>query len=436
MRVAVIGGGLSGLFTGVQLLAQGMDDLMVLERSARPGGVTQTITRNGFSLEPAVGSFTLPHPHLGPIVESGAAAVTESAASARYLYAGGTLVEIPASPRALLAPVLPLGAKLRALAEPLVKVGPRGEESLAGIFRRRFGRDAGDLFAGVMASGVYAGDPERLSAGSAFPAVKALAEEHGSMLIGALRKRRSRPADAPTPRIHIPVGGMSELAGALARSLGEHLRLGFRVDSLRQCPSGWVIDGDETLHAEQVAVAMRPEHAAFLVDEQLADLLQAVTSAPVAVVGLGGLGVQPFPEGFGALIAPEEGMGSLGFLFESSYAPGRAPIGSWLLKVIVGGSTRPELVDEEIDYLADLVLDESALVLGRRLQPSFLELVRHRPGIPQPELGHGRWLAAVEDLLARRHGLYLTGWGYRGVGVGNLATDAARIAETISRRAG
>jgi oxygen-dependent protoporphyrinogen oxidase len=59
-------------------------------------------------------------------------------------------------------------------------------------------------------------------------------------------------------------------------------------------------------------------------------------------------------------------------------------------------------------------------------------VARHEDGIPQYDVGHRDWLAGVEAMLRRNPGLHLTGWGYRGVGVSNLAADAARLAGEIS----
>ena len=428
-----MGGGLSGLFTAIALLSRGIDDLVVVERSDRPGGVAQTIAHDGYLLEAAAGSMTLPHPHLSPILETINADVAEAAATARFVYSGERLIGVRTSPGVLLSPLLPWRAKLRAVAEPLVG-GPdgSGDESLGAFSRRRFGAAAGDLVASLLAAGVYAGDPDRLSAASAFPILTALEEGHGSVLRGALRRRKSRAADASPPRAYVPIGGMSALAGAATKLLAGRFRPGFEVNSLRRHAGGWVVEGEETLAAEAVVVAARPRQAARLVDPELADRLTQVPSVPVAVVGLGGAGPPPFPGGFGALVAPGEQIATLGLLFESSYAPARAPEGSWLLKAIVGGAKHPDVVHWDDDRLIERVLGDAARIIGRDLQPSSVMAVRHLPGIPQPEIGHGDWLADLERLVSDRPGLHLTGWGYRGVGVTHLATDAVRVAGAVA----
>lgn len=187
-----------------------------------------------------------------------------------------------------------------------------------------------------------------------------------------------------------------------------------------------MVEGPETLRARSVIVSTPPSAAASILDDEIGRHLMGADAAPVVVVGLGGRGEQVLPAGFGALIGSAEGLTSLGMLFESSYAPERAPEGSWLIKVIAGGATRPVIA--ELDRVAEKVQFESEHVLGRRLDPSFVEVVPHRGGIPQYNVGHVRWLARLDDLLRERPGLHLTGWGYRGIGIGQLATDAQRVA--------
>ena len=434
MSVVVVGGGLSGLFTASELIAAGNEDVLVVDRNAEPGGVAHTVHRDGFALEPAAGSFLLPHPHLSPILgRAGVEMVEADAASQRYVFESGRLIEISPSTKTLLAPLLTTRAKLRALAEPLVRPGATDtEETLASFCRRRFGEGAGDMLGWLMASGVFAGDPEELSASSAFPMLAKFEEQAGSVVRGGLRARRRRPDDVPRPRSHVPVGGMLAVSSAIAASLGDRYRPDFAVSAVRPGASGWVVEGAEEVVAEAAVLATHPRHAADLVDSELASHLRGAVSAPAVTVGLGARGESPLPPGFGALVTPGNVMISRGLLFESSYAPGRAPVGSWLLKVIAGGALFPGVVDWDYEKLVAVVSAESERVLGSALTPQFIEVVRHRPGIPQYVVGHGGWLAGLDDLLARRPGLHVTGWGYRGVGVAYQATDAVRTATRVA----
>ena len=167
MRVVIVGAGLAGLFTASELTRAGIEDVVVVDKEHEPGGVARTVRRDGFSLEPAVGTMMLPHPHLSQILDRIGVDVlkAEPSAALRYVYTRDRLIPLPPTPKALLAPIVSTGAKLRALAEPFVKVGSGTEdESLDQFCRRRFGDKMGKMLASLAASGVLAGDPHRLSA--------------------------------------------------------------------------------------------------------------------------------------------------------------------------------------------------------------------------------------------------------------------------------
>jgi oxygen-dependent protoporphyrinogen oxidase len=433
LRVVVVGGGLGGLFIASELLASGVEDLVVVEADELAGGIARTVERDGFSLEPAVGSFNLPHPHITPILErAGVGAEKAIGAAMRHVFAGGQLISLRPSPAVVLSPLLPVGAKLRAIAEPLVSAEPESEdESLAAFCRRRLGPRAGDLFGSLMAAGVYAGDPAELSAEAAFPMLVALEREHGSVVRGALRRRRAGRGGVLRPSLHVPEGGMASLADRVAESLNGRFRGGFPVGSVHRDGEEWIIEGPERLRADVVVMAVAPLQAAELLGGEIAGQLRGASTAQVAVVGIAGYGPSPLPEGFGALVRPAEGMMSAGALFESSYAPARAPHGGWLAKVILGGAPNPELAGVEDEQVALIAIRELARIVDSDLSPGFVEVVRHRPGIPQYVTGHREWLAGLRKLQAP--GLHLAGWAYRGVGITGLATDAARTAEEISR---
>jgi oxygen-dependent protoporphyrinogen oxidase len=426
VTVAIVGGGFAGLFTAIQLLEAGIDDLVVLESSDHPGGVAQTILRDGYVLEPAAGSFQLPHPHLSGMFGSDAIA---AGARTRRVWDGRRLVTIPSGPRALLAPLVTGRAKLRALVEPLVSEPNGGsDESLDSFCRRRLGTKLGRTAAWLAASGVFAGDPTRLSAQAAFPALTGLVAAHGSIL-GGLAKTTRASAGHPTPSTWVPATTMSDLAGNLATRLGEDFRPGVTVDSVRWDRTRWIVDGSERLRADHVILACDPSTSARLVSGPLAEILSGSSAAPVVVVALGGPGLA-IPEGFGILTGPDAGTATRGILLESSYAPHRAPEGHGLVKVIAGGHPESSVLDSDDSGVVERIGNEVATILGTDIDASFVEVARHRPGIPQYPVGHHSWLAAVE--AATPPNLHLTGWGYRGVGLAHLATDASRIARTIA----
>lgn len=433
-RVTVVGGGFGGLFVASELLARGVDDLVVLDGNPAPGGVARTICRDGYELEPGVGTVMLPHPHLTPVLDHAGVALTPAIdAGTRYVYTRGRLVAVPSSPRALLAPLVPWPAKLRAAGEPFIRTPPRSaDESIAEFLARRLGDGMGATLAWLAASGVFAGDPRRLSMASSFPAFPALEQLGGSIVGGGVKRFRRRAPGARRPTSHVPPkGGMAAIAEAIATRLGDSYRPDSPVESVRPAGDGWEVRGPVNHHADHVVLATSPPVAAGLLEGTLADRLDRAVSAPVVVVGIGAdrSGFE-LPPGFGVLTGPAAGTATLGILFESSYAPHRAPTGKALVKAIVGGATRREVIEWDDDRVVATVREDLRQILGLEVSPSFVEIIRHPRGIPQYEVGHGAWLAEVA--MATPPGLHLTGWGYRGVGVAHLATNAVRLAESIT----
>ncbi len=433
--VVVVGGGFSGLFHATQL-ARLERDVLLVEASTHPGGVAETIIEDGFVLEPGAGTFMLPHRALTPLLDSAGVTVEEAypAAGLRYVWMKESLVAIPYSPKAILTPAISIRGKLRMATEPFIRSRANDdEESLRGFLTRRFGREAGTLLSHLAASGVYAGDPDTMSAAATFPLFTELEADAGSVVRGGIRRLRALPKPRPPkPKSHIPVGGMSAAAETLTASLGERYRAEFPVTSVTKDGNHFRIEGPETLRARSVVIALRPDAAAAILPDIDTDVLSGWPSSPVAVIGVGGTAEEvALPDGFGFLTGPDSDATILGCLFESSFGPGRAAPGHSLAKVIVGGSRNPEIVDQPDEQIVTTVVTEMEQALGTTVTPSWIRVVRNREGIPQYDLDHRRRLAFIDDLEAANPGLIFAGWGYRGIGVAHLATEAMNIADRI-----
>lgn len=429
----VVGGGLAGLLVACEVSRRG-GRALVLEAGPGPGGVAATVRDEGYLLEPAAGSLLLPHPQLTPILESAGARVVpaEPAARRRYVYNRDTLFEL-AGPKSLATGLVSPRGKLRMLREPWVKPSYKGtDESISGFLERRLGPEVGRLGATLMAHGVFAGDPDQLSVRAAFPAFVALEDQAGSMVRGGIARMRARPKGAPRPAVHVAPAGMAGLAAELAAHLGDDFRADWPVESIRSDGDEWVVSGLGEERADAVVVALAPGDAAPVVPKSLAEVLSEAECAPVAVVGLGGRSADvPAPTGFGALVGPESGVHTLGLLFESSYAPGRAPKRHRLLKAIFGGGADPSVLALDDDELVALATEEAGRILGIAVQPSWTRVVRHSPGIPQYRLGHPAWLDRIA--VASSPGLHMAGWAYHGIGVSSLAQHAVRLTDSLDR---
>lgn len=426
MTTLVIGGGLAGALTARALDQHGVE-VMVVDAGPEPGGVTVPIGRNGYVLEPAAGTVLLPHPHLGRLLDGLEVKMRPagSAAVRRFVRHRGVTAALVPGPRLVGTPLLSWGAKLRLLAEPFVGSVDDPDQSLETFLTRRLGRETGRLAARLMAAGVHAGDPSHLSAAAAFPQLASVEARHGSLLRGAVASRRHR--EGPRPVTHVVEGGTASIAREVAGSLGEAWRSSWPVERLERKGRRWRVHGPETVEADRVVAAVPAEELAVIHPGSAGS--QPWDWAPVAVVWLG-ITAPILPEGIGVLFGPEEQTATLGILYESAYAPQRAPSGRGLVKALVGGAIDPGAVERPDRELTEWVIRDLEAAVGGPPQVEMSHVVRHRPGIPQYTSARRR---AVEALRGRLPpGLAVTGWAYDGVGVSQLASAAFRLGEQLS----
>jgi oxygen-dependent protoporphyrinogen oxidase len=438
-QTVVVGGGVSGLALALAL-SRASVPVTLLEAAATPGGAARTVERDGFLLETGPNSVLDREGSVAALASSLGLTLRAASASAsrRFLVLGGRLRALPLSPAAFLtSEVLPLRAKLRLLLEPFSRRGPTGvDESLGDFARRHLGRAATSALVDGLQTGIWAGDVERLSAASAFPRLVAMAQAHGSLLLGAVRGRKALGRTA-APRLSSLEGGLGSLSLAMAEALGAHVRLRTPVTGLGRTRDGWQLTTPtETLWAPRVVLALPPWEAAALVhpfDTGLAEALECFPSVPVAVVHLGYRpALEPAPEGFGFLAPSAERRDILGTVYASSAFPFRAPGGGTLLTVLMGGAHRAELLECDDGSLVHLARAELRALLSIERTPSLTQVFRWPHAIPQYNVGHAQRVQTALARAAHWPGLWLTGNAYGGAGVADCLRTAAALAERLA----
>lgn len=465
-RVAIIGGGITGLAAAERLRALAPGARVTLfEAAPRLGGVLETRKHEGFLVEQSADNFLRSPPWGVEFAERVGAA--ESLIPTRRHGRGasvlhrGALHRVPAGFQ-LMAPggivsilttrVLSLKGKLRLAREGSVAPGdPDVEESVAQFARRRLGDEAYERLVQPLMGGIYAGDAERLSLLATAPRFVEDERRHGS-LTGAARHRRAsgpRERGARYGLFVAPQGGMERLVDAAARAAGDaELRLNTPVGSLRQDgPGVWRLAGlqGEDLGAfDAVLVTTQAYHAADLltpVDKPLAEELRGIEYSGVSVVclGLRRRDVRRRAFGFGFVVPASEGRRILAASFSSRKFPGRAPDGTLLVRVFIGGALAPDLADLHDAGLTRIAVEELAALVGLRGAPLWSSVARWPRRMPQYHVGHLARVGRIEALAARRPGLELAGAAYRGVGVPQCIRDgelaAGRVADYLQRLA-
>jgi len=454
-NILVIGGGISGLACAWRLHALNLPVLLV-ERSGRFGGVIDTIEKNGFCFDIGPQSFLSTAALEKTIGELNLTAelLRADPRAPRYILSGGRLLAAPLSPLALLrTPLVGWRTKLRLLSEPFRRTHPpEADESIAAFVRRKFGDDLLANLAAPFISGVYAGDPEKLSLGSAFPAVRRFEQEHGSVIRGALKTRRkSRRNRASLCNFR---AGMVTLTRSLAAKLGDQARSGAEVAMIRRSARGESTGFNvalsyggtiEPLRVSAIVVATPTDQAARLlagIEPRFAEVLGRVEYAPVAQVSAGyRLAEIAEPKlrqrgGFGFLIPRSEGLRSLGTVWNSFLFSGRAPDSPEKMASFtsfLGGATDSEIRNCPETEIAATAHAELSRVLGIRESPVVQHVSRWERALPQYNLGHGAIIRSLGEMCADMPGLYLAGNYLSGPSLGACVEQANKVAEAVAR---
>jgi oxygen-dependent protoporphyrinogen oxidase len=464
-RVVVVGGGIAGLAAAHRVVERAGEQgeplaLTLCEAAGHLGGTIRTErTGDGFLVEAGPDSFISEKPWALALADriglSPRLRRTDDRYRRTYVARGDRLHPLPDGFLLLapvrLAPVVgsPLFTWRGKLRMALDLVLPRraadGDESLASFVTRRLGREALERVAEPLVAGIYTASPERLSLAATMPRFLALERQHRSLILGLRRSAGAREvAGASGARWSLFVtlaDGMAELVGALAARLPPAaVRLGCRVAAVARGTgeAPWVVqlaDGS-ALPAEGVVLAGEAPRMAPLVhglDAELARLMSGIGYASSATVSLAypRAAIRHPLDGFGFVVPRAEGRAALACTFSSVKYPGRAPEGSVLLRVFLGGARAETILDHDDAALAQLAERDVAALLGIAGPPVLTRVTRHPAAMPQYEVGHLDRVARIEARLAAGPGLAAAGSAYRGVGIPDCIHSGEAAAERV-----
>jgi oxygen-dependent protoporphyrinogen oxidase len=455
--VLIVGGGIAGLSAAYGLAEsaasrEGPIECTLVEAVPRLGGKILTEQIGGFVIEGGPDSFLAQKPWGIELCRRLGLADrvigTNQDRRKTYVYSKGRLEQLPEG-LALgvptrLGPFLASGllswkGKLRLGAELLI---PRrkecGDESLGAFFRRRLGDEALERIIEPLMTGIYAGDADSLGIQATFPRFPEMERQAGS-IIRALWGQISN-LSPPSPFVTLQ-GGLSEMVQALTARLG-HLRVltGRRARAVRvsEAPRWYEVVMEDTapLVVDALILATPAYDAATLLeplDGELAALLRGIPYASTATISLG-FRRQDFShrlDGYGFVVPRSEGRALLAVTWTSSKWSHRAPDDAVLLRAYVGGAGRETILERSDDGLVSLVRAELRAMMGITEVPVLTRVYRWPRAMPQYLVGHLERLAAIDERLARWPGLFLTGAGYRGVGIPDCIRDGLDTAERV-----
>lgn len=460
IRVAIIGGGISGLSAAFALEERrhaGTVEYTLFESSSRLGGVLRTEEIDGCIVEAGPDSFISEKPWAADLCRTlglGDQLIASNDADRKtYILLRGRLVPLPEGlmfmvPTRILptglSPLFSWGTKLRMARELFHPPhAADGDESVASLIERHYGTEMVDRLADPLLSGVYGGEAANLSVRAVLPRFTEMERVHGSLgrAMLAARKKMRAAANKPAPLFTSLKNGMQQLVETLVPRLNRaSLLTNTVVRSLQPEAGGWLVSsqssGAQSNRFDAVIVALPANAAARLLSNcspELAAEVAGIGYSSSITVGLGyDRGVRPsLPPGFGFLVPRSEGKQLLAATFVHNKFPHRAPDDRALLRCFFAGSNAEKVWELSDDALVAVALNELRQILGLRAEPLFARVYKWKAAMAQYGIGHLERLGRIERLRQELPGLALAGNGYRGIGVPDCVRSGQEAAKEV-----
>ncbi|WP_027088105.1 protoporphyrinogen oxidase [Cohnella panacarvi] len=482
-KVAVLGGGLTGLSAAFYLMREARErgeeiELTVLEGSGRLGGRVNTLRRDGFVIERGPDSFLarkLPMIRLAEDLGlTGELTGTNPAAKKTYISRDGKLLPMPEglvlgvptdAEKFMRTELVSEAGKLRALEDREYKPGTSDDDETVGAFlERHMGAEMVMRIFEPLLAGIYAGDLYGLSLQATFPQFKEMEREYGSLIEGTIAARAgasaasaqavgggfatsaSSAAKQPASLFYTFRNGLSTVIEALEQQLrngGCEIRLGAQVSALEKVASGAeeagyrlrLEDGGTVLEADQVLLALPAGVMAKLLSSHVdVSALERIHYGSVAnvVFGYDATSFGHDLDGSGFLVPRDEGRTITASTWTSAKWLHTAPEGKRLVRCYVGRAgdeAGVELSDEELTAAVRRDLRD---LMGVNAAPEFVEITRLRNSMPQYPVGHTVAISAFGAELSRSlPGVFAAGVPFGGVGLPDCVAQGRSAAERM-----
>ena len=433
----IIGGGISGLTAAYYLGKRGQASVLI-DPSARLGGVIQTNTVSGCVLEAGPDSFLSAKPEAMDLIrELGLAdEVIGSNDHQRvtWIWRGGRMIPLPDGlmmmvPTRILPTVksslLSWGTKMRMGLELLRGPKPgQPDRSVGEFIEDHYGAEAVTYLAEPLLSGVYGGDPYKLSVQSVLPRFVEMEAKFGSLTKGTLAGMAAAPKREGGTLFSTLERGLGSLVEALELAIAPHCRvIREQAVALTRDSDGYAIRlGNETLHGPNVIVAAPAWAASSLLtslDGHLAGALGRIDYSSSMTVGViyDRADVPARFKAFGFLVPKPERDHLLACTFIDQKFNHRVPEDKLLLRCFLGGAGGEGMLSLSDAELELAVLSDLNRLLGIKARPVALHVSRWPRSMAQYNVGHAKLLDEIDSRRSAYVGLELAGNGYRGIGI-------------------
>ncbi len=458
-RIAIVGGGISGL-SAAYYLAKGGHECTLIEAQPRLGGVIQTEQVDGCVIEGGPDSFIAQKPWAMDLIRE--LGIEDQIIGSNdhlrktFVLRGGRLIPLPdgvqfMAPTKVMpmitTPLLGLRSKAKMAMEWFRRpLEVSRDRSVAEFVKEHYGAEVNEYLAQPMLAGVYGGSPEKLSVNSVLPRFVELEKRYGSVGRGLVRAMsRSRSGKTAGSRnsgrqsLFLSLRrGMQQLTGTLSGQLEGQVRVvTAAVGAIRGRPGAFQLAvGGDTISADEVVLATRAYQAAELLqqmDARLADLLAGIRYSSSVTVNL----LYPRPpfehklEGFGFLIPRAEQRWLTACTWVNTKFPHRTTADRAVLRSFLSGREAEKASSSTDAEVADQAHQELSQLMHFRTEPATQRVYRWDRAMAQYEVGHQKCIEEVESRLANLPGLHLSGNAFAGIGIPDCIRRSKMVAESM-----
>lgn len=396
--ITVVGAGFSGLTTAYFLTKQG-HKVRISEKADRSGGLIKTIRTEHGLVETAANGLLNSAQLEAMCADLGVPLIPTLKEGRRRFIFRGKPKQVPLTLSDIGRMALRFGVSARTLR-------PRQFETIADWGRRVIGRGATDYLLTPALGGIYAGDPERLSASLIFG--RASLPDHLAT---------NKPQKAKVRGTVAPVNGMQQLIDGLQIYL-EKAGVEFQFNG--ESP---IRSGDRTvvcLSARAAAEYLAPDAP------ELSAALSEIEMLSIATVTCFYAPNAARLNGFGCLFPRDQGFRARGVLFNGSIFAGRGPAHAetW----IFGGALDPGVVKLTDSEFAELIASERERFYRQKDQPLDMFVTRWPNALPHYSIEFEKVLT---NLPAPPENVALVGNYLGRIGLAKILERAAVVAKEI-----
>jgi len=454
-RIAIIGGGISGLSAAFRLehrRRQGAQfEYVLLESGPSFGGVVRTERVDDCLIEAGPDSFLTEKVWAADLCRElglGDQLIGSNDADRKtYILVYGRLVPLPDGLMFMVptnvwatvsSPLFSWTTKLQMVREWLHKPSASADDiSVAEFVTRHYGREMVDRVADPLLAGVYGGSADELSLRSVLPRFAEMEAKYGS-LGKAMTESKTRQGGSAKPLFTSLKNGMQQMTDALVSRIPESARrVNAPVEAVKPESGKWLLlSTGRTEEFDAVIVAIPAYEAGTLlagVNSKIAEDLTSIPYSSSVTVTLGyGENVRAaLPPGFGFLAPRTENVHLIAATFAHNKFPNRAPHDKALIRCFLGGTRDTSILNASEGEIEDIVRRDLGRILGIRIQPTFCRVYKWKQAMAQYTVGHGARVERIRAQLADMRGLALAGNAYGGIGVPDCIRSGSEAATKV-----